>query len=76
LVQSFSCWFRALPFGSKHSLPGFEQIPASSLEQPSGLLLKGSTRVSYKLQLLVSSNVVGGIDDKDFFLISLELEPK
>jgi hypothetical protein len=50
--------------GSKHSLAGSEHIPANSLEQPLGLLLKGSTRVSYKLQLLVSSNVVVGIDDK------------
>jgi hypothetical protein len=36
------------------------------MEHPSGLLLRGSTRVIYKLLSLVSPNVVGSMDDKEF----------
>jgi hypothetical protein len=47
------------------------------MEQPSGLLLRGSTRVSYKLSLLlVSPILVALMNNSSVSLISLELESK
>jgi hypothetical protein len=47
------------------------------MEQPSSLLLRGSTRVSYKLSLLLVFPLLVALTNNSIvYLISLELEPK
>ena len=83
--SEFSCQFRAflagsehLPSDSKHFLVGSELILAK-FNEVNGATIKfvaqGSTRISYKLSLLLVFPLLVVLMIKSLFLIFLELEP-